>query len=632
MAHITLNGEKYRLDESGEGQHYVLSHQPLRPPNAQLVQGESGQFQLRPDLLQWSWTDWSGGENQIKLDPSDSSRAFLLQNVSPFRRRGELTIGYDDQLAQDSSGVADFTVPGTLVKAYGSLFMVGSAVDDIFEWDGTKFGAAEDITTATAASDPNSSVGDQEYLFVHETGTTKIHRRTIGGTWSNHNDQCGLTGEIIMVELGANIYIWEPLSGKVYEISKATANTADAETEIYNVPISSVIDTDQFLMVAGDNRVYLAVSINGETSIHEIIPSGAAGTGYGTEFSKIPGVTAEAIFYAGGTLFMVGFDTQPDGTPGPDRQVFYIDPESTYGTLGTLRGHTVTNGPSASYPVPASGRLAFSAIALPGTSEFTSDTSARIGLFEIDQVSGGIAQVGNANADVSGLQQATSLVYFEGLYFASLASKCQYWAPNTTPATKSGIAISPANDFNLAGLKILESIHVICDPLPASSVISVGWQADGGAWFEGALVTATGAVGASIQISHSTGETKTFRSLKLRVDVDSSANGAPIVKSVEVFARVNTKLRVWDLILDLADDREWGYNGAKLRANLLTIGENEHITLIDHYATHDHTDGGETVSVILDSISFNTTQEGEGQAFIRLIEAMTADSVWSFEE
>jgi len=60
--HISLDGVKYRLDEAAEGEHYIRAGEPLRPPNAQVVQGETGQkFQMRPDTLLWSITDWSGG-------------------------------------------------------------------------------------------------------------------------------------------------------------------------------------------------------------------------------------------------------------------------------------------------------------------------------------------------------------------------------------------------------------------------------------------------------------------------------------------------------------------------------------------------------------------------------------------
>lgn len=630
MTDIILNGENYHLDESGEGQHYVRSHQPLRPPNAQLVQGENGQFQLRPDLLQWSWTDWSGGENQIKLDSQAPDRAYILQNVSPFRRKGELGLGYKITVTQDSTGASDFAEPGTLVKAYGSLFMVGSGDNDIWEWDGSKWGASEAITTAVASvgSPANSSIGDDEYLFVKSgNADVKIHRRDSGGTWTNHNDQCGLTGEVILTELGPYVYVWEPSSGKVYEISKATANTATPEVEIGNIPISSTLNADMFLMAAGDNRIYAVTTINGETFIYEIIPTSAAGTGYTVELSKVPGITAEAVFYAGGTLYFVGYDAVPTGSLGPDRQIFYVDPEGTYGTLGSLRGFargTGASGPSSLYPVPAGGRLALSALALPGTWEDETQDEVRMSLFEIDQISGGIASVGSAGGHLSATEQATSLVYFEGKYFASLATKVVHWEPDTVEDAIVGYAVSPSNDFGIAGEKILEQIEVICAPLPTGASITLGYSEDGGLWTSTASITTGAAVGGAFQISTDS-STKTFRSLQVRVKLtpeEGPPSAAPIIKAVNVFARVNRRLRVWDLIIDLADDAHSGFNGKKQIANLAAIGENTVVAFVDRYLTHDDTDGGTSLDVIVDSISFNLDRPGEGQALIRLVEVL----------
>ncbi len=40
--HVKINGVWYRLAEGGEGTHYSMNLEPLRLPNAQVVQGKSG--------------------------------------------------------------------------------------------------------------------------------------------------------------------------------------------------------------------------------------------------------------------------------------------------------------------------------------------------------------------------------------------------------------------------------------------------------------------------------------------------------------------------------------------------------------------------------------------------------------
>lgn len=620
MAHIVLNGIDYNLDESGEGRHYSRSSQPLRPPNSQTVQGSSGQFQLRPDLLQWSWTDWSGGENQIKFDPADPGRAYLLQNVNPFRKRGELALGYNTAVVQDSTGASDFAVAVYLVKAHNTLYGIGTAADDVYKFDGTKFGALEDITSATAASDPNSATGDDSYLFVHETGTTKIHRRDSAGTWTNHNDQCGLTGEVIMVNLGAYVYIWELITGKVYEISKVTANTATPEVEVHIMPLAPNLSADKYLMAAGDNRIYVVAEINGDSYVHEIIPSSAAGTGFGSELAVIRGLGTECVFYNSGTLYLVGWDAAPTNNVGPDRQVFYLDPSGSYGTLGSVRGFTTTNGPSAVYAVPAGGRLATAAFSLPGTWEEEAASAAIVGLFEVDQVTGGMALVGSDGSSAFGaLAQINSLLYHQGKYYFAKSALVGSWDTAAVEAQEVGYAISPSNDFSIAGQKILEKLELVCDPLPAGTDITVGYSLDGAAWVDASIVTATSAVGGALQISTDSA-TKTFRSLKVRIKLTPASNLAPVVKSLDVYARVNRRLRVWDLIIDLADDDQSGYNGAKKLTKLAAIAENTVVPFIDKYLSHDAEDGGTSLDVVVDQLDIVFSQSGEGQAQVRLVE------------
>ncbi len=106
--HVEINGVKYRLFESGEGSNYVRSVEPLRPPNAVVVQGAARQdlFQMRQDVLLWSLTDWSGGEGQYKYDPSAPNRHALLRNVQAFKRPGTLRPGPMMVPTQDSTGAS----------------------------------------------------------------------------------------------------------------------------------------------------------------------------------------------------------------------------------------------------------------------------------------------------------------------------------------------------------------------------------------------------------------------------------------------------------------------------------------------------------------------------------------------
>src|SRR5690606_3956230 len=78
-----------------EGVHYSEAGEPLRPPNAQVVQGASStQFQMRPDTLAWKIDDWSGGEGYRRWDPQNPNRMREIYNVDPFTVPGALRPGW----------------------------------------------------------------------------------------------------------------------------------------------------------------------------------------------------------------------------------------------------------------------------------------------------------------------------------------------------------------------------------------------------------------------------------------------------------------------------------------------------------------------------------------------------------
>ena len=73
-----LNSVKYKGKSVGGDPPLRESGQALRAQNAQLVQGETGAvFNMRPDVLVFKWTDWSGGEGQFNFDPQEAGRGVV---------------------------------------------------------------------------------------------------------------------------------------------------------------------------------------------------------------------------------------------------------------------------------------------------------------------------------------------------------------------------------------------------------------------------------------------------------------------------------------------------------------------------------------------------------------------------
>ena len=118
--HVEIDGEPYRLAESAEGQHHNVRGEPLRPPNAVTVQGESSQkFQPRPEVMLWTWTDWSAGEGRRTLKFGEGDRAWQLNGVRAFEEPGHLIPGYYAETTKNSGGVVDFTLSVRLVVGMG---------------------------------------------------------------------------------------------------------------------------------------------------------------------------------------------------------------------------------------------------------------------------------------------------------------------------------------------------------------------------------------------------------------------------------------------------------------------------------------------------------------------------------
>ena len=85
--HIRLNGVKYRIAEDAEGSGYDKRLSPLLIQSGQAVQGETGKSKLRPDILSWSITDWSGGEGLLKFNAEEANRYWFSHNMDVLKEK-----------------------------------------------------------------------------------------------------------------------------------------------------------------------------------------------------------------------------------------------------------------------------------------------------------------------------------------------------------------------------------------------------------------------------------------------------------------------------------------------------------------------------------------------------------------
>jgi hypothetical protein len=625
--HVEINGVKYRLAEDGEGEHYVLDRQTLRAPNTQIVQGaDSALINVNPETLVWSWDAWDGGEAQLKFTPEGKNRAQVIEGLNFYGRPGDIFLGFEPNLTTDS-GAATFTDEvGLVVGRAGTLFAIaiGATSPAYYTWDGPLDWSASSATGSTdGARSALAIAGDNNYTFFVRHNTDEVWR--YDGSWALHNDQTGGDVACQLASWGDYLYKYDQ-DGKVYELSKVTANTATAETAILDV---SSEGTDRFFarrhIVAGDRRVYVMRTYKTSTVIYEIIPSSAAQTGYGRELLRMEGVRGESMWFHGGFLYWTGVDDEPDATVGYRRVMYYLQPDASYGAVGELRSFDFDQRVAGGLWMTGASRNNTFAIVGLATLKGKNPATAEIDLFEVDAISGGFGVVGlGATLSLGEHFEPTSLVFHEGKYFASIRDKAtgnthrvMFW--DTMEYNTSGYTISPAHDFGLASTKVLQSIEVVCEPLPTNASIQLAYSLDGGSFTSLSAYTTDSGTGESVVISTDAAP-KTFRSMRVKLTLNGDADETPIVKAVNVRASSNETYKVWQLLVDCTDEGSpRGYSGEDLIDNLVGLNNDTVVAFKDGYTVRRPGEYDEH-DVIVQNVILNLTKPGEGLARVTLRE------------
>lgn len=591
--HIELNGVGYRLAEDAEGQHYIRTYEPLRPPNAGVVQGEqSAKFQVRPDTLLWSLTDWSGGAGQVLFDLENPNRHRELRAVRAFERPGVLQPGFY---------VEEFEVNGSAYDKGGLLAVVDGklALKLLASPDVLLVESGTETTLNTAGLGGASSVwGDTDNLYFVDAGTNSIYKWSGSGTSVTALDTTGVPTDPIIAALGPVVYAAG--GGEVWEVSIS----GGSPVEVYNYTGTAVG------LYPLNGRMYLLVQDNQTTHIHELTPTTAAGPGFGVELTALPGLTSQALWAHSGLLFIGGVLEESE-----EQAIFYVAPDGALGTLG---------------PVELDDAIEF-LIAGPNNSAmlshffatYNSAASGDLTLYQVDSISGGMAAIASIDLSVPVIY---SLAYFKGdLYASALHSgpaERLYRARRDRYAVDS-YAISSWHDFTLADEKLLGSIVLACEPLPADWTVYVDYARDGvDSWTNAITYTTDNGTGTKVAVSTDS-STITFRTLSIRIRMEYTGSGAPTtapaVLGVDVMATVVQPQKVWRLLLDLADDSGEGL-GERRIANLVTAATSKvAVQLNDGYRSRKPGQF-DAHDVIVDQCDMVLHRPGEGVAHVLLRE------------
>jgi len=653
--HVEINGKKYTLAEDAEGAHYQWRREPLRAPTNGFVLGDTGKFNLRPDLLQWNLTDWSGGEGYLVFDNEESNTYNISHRLDP-SVPGELRLAKAVVVLNDSTGSAQMDESGTIETAREDLFFIidnsaiGGNNDGILTWDkaNLRWGARD--SDALAPLGPTSvtrSAGNARYVFfgADDAGGSMRLIRYDGTDFTVFGSETSWEA----LEVGG------PIKGQMYVLG---TNSGDLffqvlEFDLTDTPVATgtvlytsgdgVVDTTAFSPKAavGPNRLYFSALIQPNTSaLYEVTPTTAAAPGFVEEVYRSNGLQIETLFYLAGFIFILG---QFKGKTA----IFYFDTvERTIGVVYTQPESRVFVSPGTSvffdFPIAAAydgSQEGFTAHFLHASGP--TEDGTEISFMTLNALTGAVygGPVWSAGTQSGGFPQAylvssSGVIVFNGGLFAAV----RYNTSGPTILNRTlrvtdnydtvmGYLDSTINDFGLVDEKVLMSFTLITEKLPAGNTVVIKYQLDqNDVWLIAGTMSTTGATEETFLVSTDS-TTRTFRNLQIRIELDSdSGSETPVVRSVRALATVVQGVKLWSLILNASDElgamqnRAW--DGATLIENITTAASNNAVVAFKDGYTNRKPGSYREYDVVIDDVTVVNDRPGEGTIQVTLREVI----------
>lgn len=622
-AHIELNGVLYDIAEDAEGDHYIQAGEPSRPPNAVTVQGEASQkFQMRPDVLLWSLTDWSGGEGQYKFNPQAPNRWWQLTGVRVFEKPGTLKPGYYVAETVDSGGSADFAIEGALVLANNKLILLDVEANDGYVWNAStsRWGALVDLAPSAAGAN-FQAYGDASHVYWIETATNNVYKWDTAATITKISDALIIASSTSYLNgVGSNVYVSDASGFQVFEIAKS----GSSETEIDNYtgdagsPAAALPAWGHAQQSALNGKMYVMVTQGSRTMVREINPTTAAGTGFGAEIARIQGFQGEAMWSHSGMLFILGSES---ATAHPSKTILYLQPGGDFGSLGRLREGDDLGVSSGVHD--QGGRMLDHFLVVPRLSGSTN----RHALFQIDSVSGGIACLAVDEDGNAAGENVLGLAAFNNDIFWSTrpgGATERVMRARYDQYTKNSSVISPWHDFDLADTKILTSLTLSTEALPADWTVFVDYATNGGTSFTNVIsYTTDGGTGTKAVVSTDSSQVS-FKTLQIRIRMSYTGAGvpstAPTIHGVDVQSKAVLPRKVWRIIVRLDAGRSGALPGPLQVSNVKTVGQLG--SVVDFKDGYISSVPGvyDQVDVVVDAYRILLHKPGEGIAELELHE------------
>lgn len=612
---IELDGVSYRISSVGDGGGLRESSQPIRAPNAQTVIGDdTTKLNIRQDVLVWRWTDWSLGEGYFKLDPQNPRGYFDGSQIDGYSIPGTLRLGFYAANPDDTawSGTAAYEHLVSFYSGGGDVLYQVSGTT-IYVWPVLSSGTS--ITGATSGI--VSTTADNEHIYMKDANSIIRWDQSTFEDFATGLASGGVIRSVgfSIVELDAD----QTDSLVVTEYDK-TASVPVSGTTLYAPGGATHSGTTlNRLTTSSYNRVY-TVTQDQVATIHEIVPSSAAGAGYGKPIGTVP-ARILALEWAAGLLYMVTLERAPAGEF--NIVLGYFDPINlTYGSIGVLedvdyhtRGFMFSRG---------EGMTNFLLFAKNAADD-------RVVVYVIDIVAGAFHQVGvSGNAtDVTGPIFAAGRL---GNFFAAIEGDDGYscgwtsdgYAGGSTNDDPAPYIESSLWDFGIVDPKILSSIRIETESIPANWTVTVKYDTDESGTFTTAGTLTAGDTGATFNVSTGASSTQ-FRTLRLRlefVSTDATPTDAPVVHNVEARAQLVERVKVWDVRVDLSDDHSASgpKRGDQKAVNIQDAADQEKVISFKNGFYSAQPDTFQEHNVVLDAYNIEWQRPGEGTAVLRLVE------------
>ncbi len=633
---LRLNGIKYRIAEDAEGPGYDKRFSPLLIQTGQAVQGESGKVKLRPDILSWSITDWSGGEGLLKFNEEEANRYWLSHNVDVLAEPGKLQVAHGHEVSNKED---DVNLVESLMMTKGRSLLHGFNVDgnSVRTWDeaNTRWNAA--VVNGVggfggAAYEDATPTGDFRFVYAKENGVASIWSWD-GTTFVEHCSDLPTAGESVAI-VGLGDYLYTAGHGTTAQVTETSKTDTPLVTSTTILDVSKQgsdggITGGVGTLTAGDNRLYYMQTNVDETVVWKITPTTANGTGFAEEILRLKGLAATSIWHHMGVVFVggrIGFD-------GDNRRmvIMYIR-GGEVGVLANLREGVATSGKLIAGPESqAFDKAYFMAKYGPG------DDTVEWTLFTVDLITGAVS--GSTVFDTADDVSIQSIISHNGSVFIAKGSGVgQKNVLRTTPTVAvnnnqplTSYLVTSINDFDLKEEKLLLSVRVECEPMSSAHSYKLEYQANQDtSWVVIGTDSTDSSTGTTFVVSTDSLTVK-FRNLQLRITLDNGGQTAlPSQKlailGVEVFATVVEGVLEWPMTLELYDDTsEAGgesSTGAVKISNIVTAGATGDVMEFDDGYGDQESGVFNAHDVVLVTYDLALTGPGEGIARVLLREVV----------